>query len=213
MDQPRPGPFAAWGTDLITVLIVAVAVLAVAGNGAALVAENDALRTARQMAGVAAATEAYAGHYDALPGDDPGARNRWPVPPARGGTGGDGIIDGAWWWFGPHRRTENRLFWQHLRRAGLLAGPDRGMAARRPVTGGHGAPLGVGARGTGLDNAVCTVMPARLAHRVDKHFDDGRPHTGAWRACAGGPARVCPRGAASWTMTATYSVCTGLDGA
>jgi type II secretory pathway pseudopilin PulG len=140
--------------------------------------------------GVSAAMYAYHDRYRALPGDDKGS-GRWGLTPPP--SAGNGVIEGK---YASNSATdESRLVWEHLRRAGFVAGSGNenpfnvvfGKIGVQTGDGSGASPGGVlGTSGntdlfTGL--MVCTAsLPDKIAISVDAHLDDGKGRTGSVRA-------------------------------
>jgi hypothetical protein len=144
---------------------------------------NAKIRSAEaDFTGVAAAYYAYLDRYHAIPGDDPNAATRWPG--ATSGNG-DGVVSGAY--NSTTATDESRLFWDHLRRAGFIAG----SGSAQPLTtfpGMIGVQTGSngGTPSTALGGfaglIVCsTNVPDKLAIAVDRQMDDGLIDQGSIR--------------------------------
>ena len=63
---------------------------------------------------------AYQDKYRALPGDDAQVAAHNGGTPASSGTQGNGIIEGKW----DEAGTEAAVFWNHIRKSGLMPGTD-----------------------------------------------------------------------------------------
>ena len=159
---------------------------------------------------------AYQDTYRALPGDDRAAPSRLPgASVAAPALLGNGRIDAAWNSTGA--TDESRVFWQHLRLAGLAAGPtaldDPAFTPRNSLGGAigfSGATLAqlqiAGMRG---DFQLCSAgLPARFVRQVDETLDDGEPATGMVRATLDGAALLAPSVPnALLDEQRTYTVC------
>ena len=141
--------------------------------------------------------------------------------PSAGATcTGNGVIDGVW-----NTTTvtdETALFWQHVRLAGLAAGPtSTGDAAYYP-TNADGGRMGIesgsaatgGAYISGLTPTylVCSsAILGKYAKQLDTTLDDGNTATGSLRVVASNHTRG---GAATATASVadsdSYIVCMGL---
>lgn len=129
---------------------------------------------------MSAAYHAYEDRYHALPGDDPRAAVRWSG--AISGNG-DGVVSGKY--NSMIAIDESRLWWDDLRRAGLVSG----SGTRQPfnaVAGMVGVQTGNAAGGTALGGfgglIVCTAgLPDKVAIAVDTQLDDGHLATGSVR--------------------------------
>jgi hypothetical protein len=140
------------------------------------------------------AVASYEDRYQAIPGDDAMAQVRWnltAVPAAVPSTPGDRSVDGAYNQPSAVPEPESRLFWWHLRQAGMIGGSTdpaaAAVAAQQPlntVGGMTGVTMGTGPTTVGLNGLiVCTAgLPARVAVAVDARLDDGAPSGGAVRA-------------------------------
>jgi prepilin-type N-terminal cleavage/methylation domain-containing protein len=178
----------------------------------------------------------YQDKFRALPGDDAqAAAHVTGTAATTGGTLGNGVIEGAW--DSTTVTEESFLFWQHVRLAGLAAGPtstaDTNYAPRNAdggiigiTTNSNTAPYITGMRGTYL---VCSgSVLGKYAKQLDSTIDDGCPNTGSLRAVLGAPAgtttgnvsvglvpiaagAVCPITAgAVMDDSASYTVCLTL---
>lgn len=142
----------------------------------------------------------YQDKFKAIPGDDSAvvtahlgaAVNGIPVVAATtGGVVGNGALEGAWNSTTP--TDETVLFWQHVRLAGLAAGPTTAPAAAGDVpaflphnaeggilgiTSGTNTPV-IGLTGSYI---VCsTNILGKFAKQLDLTMDDGNPATGSVR--------------------------------
>ena len=78
------------------------------------------------FSGVSAAYYGYQDRYRAIPGDDPNAATRWT-----GGHPGSGNGQVAGKYNSQTATDESRLWWDHLRRAGFVAGAGTAAAVQR----------------------------------------------------------------------------------
>ena len=160
---------------------------------------------------------AYQDTYRALPGDDRAVHVRLPGATVAGAgpTLGNGRIDAAW--NSTAAGDESRLFWQHLRLAGLAMGPttldDPGFTPRNSLGGIMGFSSASAGQlqiaGMSGDFQFCsTAIPAKLVRQIDRTLDDGEPATGMVRAVPDGAA---PRASAVSSFALdelrTYTVC------
>ena len=159
---------------------------------------------------------AYQDTYRALPGDDRAAPARLPgASVADAALLGNGRIDAPWNSTNP--LDEARVFWQHLRLAGLATGPaaldDPEFTPRNSLGGQLGfssvSPTQLQIAGMSGDYQVCSAgMPARFVRAVDRTLDDGEPATGMVRAVPdGAPARALPVTTSTLDEQRTYTVC------
>ena len=181
----------------------------------------------------------YQDKFKALPGDDGQVVAHLGASADPGSTGGqtlgNGVIEGAW--DSVTKTDESYLFWQHVRLAGLAAGPtnkdDTNYAPRNAdsgiigiTTNNNTTPYITGMRGTYL---VCSgSVLGKYAKQLDSTIDDGCPNTGSLRAVLGAPVgtttanvsvglvpiavgAVCPITAgAVMDDSASYTVCLTL---
>jgi prepilin-type N-terminal cleavage/methylation domain-containing protein len=159
---------------------------------------------------------AYQDTYRALPGDDRGAAQRLPgATLAAPAALGNGRIDAAW--NSTVATDESRVFWQHLRLAGLAAGPTMldapNFTARNAFGGALGfssaSPAQLQIAGMSGDYQVCSAgIPAKYVRPLDETLDDGESATGMVRAVADGAAlRSAAVITAGLDEARTYTVC------
>jgi hypothetical protein len=176
--------------EVALVLVVVGLLLGGIMKGQEMVAQGKIKHAIADINGVSAAMYAYHDRYRALPGDDKGS-SRWGFTPPP--SAGNGVIEGTYASKAP--TDESRLVWEHLRRAGFVAGsgnenPFNAVFGKIGVQTGDGsgaAPKGV--LGT-ADNTdlftgllVCSAsLPDKIAISVDAQLDDGRGKTGSVRA-------------------------------
>lgn len=132
----------------------------------------------------------YQDRYKAIPGDHRLASTvdaRATVATTPAGLAGNSRIDGAWDSTTP--TDESRLFWQHVRLAGLLPGPadltdpdytprtlfatNMGISSTMQIT----APTAM----NGSFNICANDIPGRFAKQLDMQIDDGNTLTGSVR--------------------------------
>lgn len=148
----------------------------------------------------------YQDKFKALPGDDKlvtthitGASEATPAA-----TLGNGVIEGAWDATGT---AESHLFWQHVRLAGLAAGPTAGTDLH--PTNASGGTIGVSSTSpvTGLNGTyiICsTAILGKFAKQLDITMDDGVTNTGSMIAASGTTAVSSP------VDSSSYMVCMGI---
>jgi prepilin-type N-terminal cleavage/methylation domain-containing protein len=154
------------------------------------------------------------------------------------GCVGNGVIDGNW--NTVTGTDETALFWQHVRMAGLAAGPTAVADANYYPTNADGGRIGIesGAAATGgpyiqngtitvLTGAVAATVPAtfmtptylicssgilgKYAKQLDSTLDDGEPGTGSLRVVSANHVRgAVGLGLAAVNDSASYIVCMGL---
>ncbi len=159
----------------------------------------------------------YQDKYKALPGDDKLASTHLAggTNATTGGTLGNGLIEGAW--DASTLTTESGLFWQHVRLAGLAAGPTSTADANYFPSNADGGRIGIqsvsGFAGpTGLTGAfvICSAgILGKFAKQLDITLDDGETSTGSMRSYATGSTAWETSNAANPTSvdTTTYTVC------
>lgn len=176
----------------------------------------------------------YQDKYKAIPGDDSAVATTHlgatvggitVVLATTGGTVGNGALEGAW--NSTVQTDETVLFWQHVRLAGLAAGPTTAPANAAAVpaflprnaeggvigiTGGANTPV------TGLTGSyiVCSAnILGKFAKQLDLTMDDGGPATGSVRIIANQTVNQAAAAAAIATVALTlddtpYTVCMAL---
>ena len=177
------------GFTLIEIAIVLVIIGLLLGGilkGQELITQARIRNVSNDFQSVTAAINLYQDRYRALPGDDPGAQTRWTATGSTTTKGdGDGQIEGTY--NSATEGDESRLFWQHLRLAGLVGGPTTTGAigtanppnAASGVTGVQNGAFGI----PGL--VVCSNnLSAKIAQAIDTQFDDGDSAKGTMRAAA-----------------------------
>ena len=160
---------------------------------------------------------AYQDTYRALPGDDRSVHLRLPGATVAGPPAslGNGRIDATWNSTGAG--DESRLFWQHLRLAGLSAGPtavdDPAFTPRNSLGGIIGfssvSASQLQIAGMNGDYQLCsTAIPGKLVRQIDQTLDDGEPATGMVRAVPDGSAlRASAVSSFAIDELRTYTVC------
>jgi len=179
------GRAAARGFTLVEVAIVLVIIGLVLGGalkGQEMITQSKIKNVIADFSGIAAAYYGYQNRFRAMPGDDPNAAQRWQG--AASGNG-NGQVQGKY-----NSQTitdESRLWWDHLRRAGFVAGegtrqPFNVLAGLIGVQyGDGGSPVGP-ALGGFVSLVLCSAkLQDKIAIAVDGQIDDGAPGTGAVR--------------------------------
>lgn len=204
------------GFTLVEIAIVLVIVGLLLGGvlkGQELIVQARIKNIANDLNSIAAAIYGYQDRYRKLPGDDDQAASRWGIA----ATGnGDGVIGaGALKAFpdcaGSDKTAENCLLWQHLRRAGFIAGDAANASAPGHAGGGLMQVLAGALELPGL--VICAAnLPAKIANALDAQLDDGNAITGQIRATAN-PAALDKNGSdAAYAETAnnSYTLCRTL---
>ena len=181
------------GFTLVEIAIVLVIIGLLLGGilkGQEMITQAKIKNVIADFSGVSAAYHGYQDRYRALPGDDKGA-TRWSGASA---GDGNGIIVGAY--ADSDATKESMKFWDHLRRAGFVAGssgtenPFNAVSGKMGVQTGDGSsatPAGVlgTAANTNLMSGLvmCSAnLPDKIAISVDSQMDDGDGNAGSVRA-------------------------------
>lgn len=173
------------GFTLVEVAIAIVIVgllLATLFKGQEMVSQARVKSAIVDFTGTFAAYYGYQDRYRALPGDDPNA-GRWA-----GATpgNGDGVVAGTY--SSSTDGAESRLWWDHVRRAGFVAGSGE-QPPFNQLSGIVGVQFGDAAGGSTLGGftqlVVCsTNLPDKIAAAIDLQIDDGAGNAGKIRALA-----------------------------
>lgn len=178
-------PMRQQGFTLVEIAIVLVVIGLLLGGilkGQEMVVQARIRNVIADFSGLTAAHYAYQDRYRATPGDDPGA-TRWGLTPPAGA--GNGVVAGDY--NSAINDAESRLWWEHLRRAGFVAGTGQ-QQPLNSLSGMLGVQTGMGTgTGTALGGFSSLIMcSANLADKVavaiDSQMDDGSPSSGAMRA-------------------------------
>lgn len=162
----------------------------------------------------------YQDKFRSLPGDDGSAASHVSgATNATAATGivlNNGIIEGKW--DSVTTTDETQKFWQHVRMAGLSAGPTANATDLLPTNSVNGV---IGITNAGNDNpdpaaagtkingsyVICSAsILGKYAKQLDIQMDDGAPTTGSMRA-------FVVTGTTRPTTLATPTTTTGLDAA
>ncbi len=145
----------------------------------------------------------YQDKYRALPGDDVlAATHLSGGTKATTGTAGNGVIEGAY--NSITATDESALFWQHVRLAGLAAGPtdtadtnyyphnaDGGRIGVSSVAGNTAVTELPTAGGISGSFIVCSEgILGKFAKQLDTALDDGNTQTGSVRVLTGGAKSI-----------------------
>jgi len=180
--------------EIAVVLIIIGLLLGGVLKGQELIVQAKIRNAVTDLNGVTAAYYAYQDRYRQIPGDDRNAADRWPavgtIPAAGNGDGSRGVGQAA-----PNALAaaagcassdsgENCIFWNHLRRSGLILG-DLG-SAESPLNS-SGGYLHVQADAFGLRGFfICTTnLSGKIAGAIDRQVDDGNPRSGTTQAGLG----------------------------
>lgn len=170
----------------------------------------------------------YQDKYKSLPGDDAAAATHvtgatTATTPAA--SQGNGVINGNW--DSTTATDESFLFWQHVRLAGLAAGPTTVTDPDYIPKNAEGGKIGIEAGNAGLIGniagppaiqglastyVICSQgILGKFAKQLDITMDDGNTQTGSMRTVALGHGRGGGALATTGVDDATsYIVCMGL---
>jgi len=204
------------GFTLVEIAIVLVIIGLLLGGilkGQEMITQAKIKNIVADFSGVSAAYYGYQDRYRAIPGDDPNADTRW-----NGAAKGNGNGQVAGNYNSQTATEESRLWWDHLRRAGFVAGagtqqPFNAVTGLLGVQTGNGADPVAAALGGFVSLIVCSAnLPDKIAIAVDTQMDDGVPNTGTVRGQlhTGGPNPNIDTTAASAfaeTGANVYTVC------
>ena len=188
------------GFTLVEIAIVLVIIGLLLGGilkGQEMITQAKIKNVMADFSGISAAYHGYQDRYRAIPGDDPNAAGRWGAPAVSGD--GNGVVGGTYNNACPATPAaadpESCKFWDHLRRAGFVAGSG-GQQPFNALTGMLGVQTGSGATpptAALLDNGgpgfvgliICSAnLPDKVAIAVDAQMDDGVAGKGTVRALA-----------------------------
>ena len=199
------------GFTLVEIAIVLVIIGLLLGGilkGQEMIVQAKIKNAMADFSGISAAYHGYQDRYRKIPGDDDGAA-RWSGATA---GNGNGIVAGL---YGSSTAAdESRLWWDHLRRAGFVAGngssqPTNAFAGMIGVQTGNGAGSSVMNGFSSL--IVCSAnIPDKVAIAIDTSMDDGVSTTGGVRAelqSTPNPAIANTSAAYAETGTNIYVIC------
>ena len=211
------------GFTLVEIAIVLVIIGLLLGGilkGQEMITQAKIKNVVSDFSGISAAYYGYQDRYRAIPGDDSQALTRWGAPAAAGD--GNGVVVGAYNAACTSATVESCQWWDHLRRAGFVAGSGK-VQPFNAVTGIIGVQTGNGAStpATVLGGfgglIVCSAgLPDKIAIAVDTQMDDGVIGTGTVRGqkhTAGpNPATSTTADASAYAETGTnvYTLCRAL---
>jgi len=171
------------GFTLVEIAIVLVIIGLLLGGilkGQEMITQAKIKNVVADFSGISAAYYGYQDRYRAIPGDDTGAATRWS-----GATAGNGNGQIAGKYNSSTDTEESRMWWDHLRRAGFVAGSGF-QQPFNAVTGIIGVQTGDAGTGTALGGfgglIICSAgLPDKIAIAVDTQMDDGMIGTGTVR--------------------------------
>ena len=177
------------GFTLVEIAIVLVIIGLLLGGilkGQEMITQAKTKNVISDFSGIATAYHGYQDRYRALPGDDAGAATRWAAAPAAVSGNGNGAIAGAYNADCGAAPAESCQWWDHLRRAGFIAG--NGISQPLNTAGGMiGVQTGDTAGGAALGGLtgllLCSAnLPDKIAIAVDTQMDNGLSASGTVRA-------------------------------
>ncbi len=206
------------GFTLVEIAIVLVIIGLLLGGilkGQEMITQAKIKNSIADFSGISAAYHGYQDRYRAIPGDDTGA-TRWSGATA---GNGNGVVAGK---YNSQTATdESRLWWDHLRRSGFVAGSGTSQPFNA-FTGMIGVETGDGAAtpGTALGGfaglIVCSAnIPDKVAIAMDTQMDDGNIATGTLRGqvqTTTNPDVATAASATAYAETGTnvYTLCRAL---
>ena len=179
------------GFTLVEIAIVLVIIGLLLGGilkGQEMITQAKVKNAVADFSGISAAYHGYLDRYRAIPGDDSNAAGRWSgatVSPTATEVGNSKLQ-------GKYNSTtdtdESRIWWDHLRRAGFVAGSGFNQPFNA-FSGVIGVQTGDGAGGTALGGfagiVVCSAnVPDKVAIALDTQMDDGKIDSGTVRGQA-----------------------------
>jgi prepilin-type N-terminal cleavage/methylation domain-containing protein len=224
------------GFTLIEIAIVLVIIGLLLGGvlkGQELINSAKVKNLANDFKNVPLYVYGYQDKFKALPGDDAAADTHagGVVATTPASSSGNGLINGVW--DSNTVTDESILFWEHARRAGLMAGtttvptsitsdadpylPQNAVGGRIGIESGSATPPIVGLRGSYV---ICSKhILGKFAKQLDATLDDGVSNSGSVMVTADAtspvartstaPAAIVP----STTLPADdtlYTVCMGV---
>ena len=218
------------GFTLVEIAIVLVIIGLLLGGilkGQEMITQAKIKNVMADFSGISAAYHGYQDRYRAIPGDDPNAATRWGAPAVAGD--GNGVVGGAYNAVCPATPVaadpESCKFWDHLRRAGFVAGTG-GQQPFNALTGMIGVQTGDTAGAAALLDPtpgpgfvgliMCSAnLPDKIAIAVDTQMDDGLAGKGTVRALVqAGPnpaiGAVAATALYSETGSNIYTICRAL---
>jgi prepilin-type N-terminal cleavage/methylation domain-containing protein len=211
------------GFTLVEIAIVLVIIGLLLGGilkGQEMIIQAKIKNAIADFSGISAAYHGYQDRYRAIPGDDPNAAGRWAGATVSGTAAevGNGKVQGKY--NSTTNGDESRIWWDHLRRAGFVAGSGFNQPFNA-FSGMIGVQTGDAAGGTALGGfagiIVCSAnVPDKAAIALDTQMDDGTIDKGTLRGQQGGTnpdiLAAVPAGDIPYAETGTnvYTLCRAL---
>jgi len=173
------------GFTLVEIAIVMVIIGLLLGGvlkGQEIVTNAKIKKLENDVSGITGAIYSYQDRYRAIPGDDSRANLRFGLDAAKKGNG-DGVVAGDF--DSTTDSDESRLFWLHLRNAGIIAGgADETQQPFNAFNGLTGVSTGAIITNGGIPGLFVgfSQIPQNIAQIVDSRSDDGFEATGSIQA-------------------------------
>jgi prepilin-type N-terminal cleavage/methylation domain-containing protein len=167
--------------EIAIVLVIIGLLLGGVLKGQEMINQAKIKNIAKDFDAVSISVISYRDRYNSLPGDDSGTA-RWTGTAVGNGNGtvfGD-FNSGA-------TTDESRLFWQHLRLAGFIAGDSAGDDSTKQPNNSVEGVIGIQSGVTGIiGHSICSSkFTGEIAEAVENQLDDGTPNTGTIRGFTG----------------------------
>jgi prepilin-type N-terminal cleavage/methylation domain-containing protein len=190
------------GFTLVEIAIVLVIIGLLLGGvlkGQQIITNAKVSNVEKEFNSVSVAIYNYQDRYRALPGDDKKADTRFGLGTTKKGNGNwkvdGGVFDVS------TGDVEPRLFWLHLRNAGLITGPTDDNGLEQPMNSFNGV-VGVATSVANIPGLFVgfSNIPSDIALFIDTRNDDGTPDKGSVQATLGATTPT------DYTGTGLYSI-------